>query len=85
MPLEFDQHGKLIRQRGQERRKLALPARRTIFEDGEKVRIVGLMPGRVFNGVIVSLSPLKARVTDKDKIWEGAETPSGIRKARQEQ
>jgi len=72
--------GKLIRKRP-EPRKLKLPNPQTVYALGELCLIKGLMPGMTFNGVITCLSPMRAKVTDADPIWHGAEVSKGIRKA----
>lgn len=50
---------------------------------GEQVTIRGMREGVRLLGVVISVYPLKARVTnpkDPDPVFEGAETTDGIRK-----
>lgn len=54
-------------------------SRQTKFEIGEAVLIRGLRK-EPLKGVIISLRPKRARVTDPDPVFEGAETTDGIRK-----
>jgi hypothetical protein len=58
-------------------------SRQTQFEIGEEVLIRGLRPEKL-KGVIVSLRPKKAKVTDPDPVFEGVETTDGIRKIPRE-
>lgn len=51
------------------------------FTIGEEVRIHGLRD-RGLLGKIVSLSPLRAKVTEPDKVFQGTETTVGIRKLK---
>jgi hypothetical protein len=55
---------------------------RITWSMGEEVRVIGLMPKQEFAGVVCSLTPLRAKVTTPDKIWQGCEVQSAmIRKA----
>lgn len=54
-------------------------SREARYELNEEV-LIHQLRDHPLKGVVISIRPLKAKVTDPDKVFHGAETTDGIRK-----
>lgn len=54
-------------------------SRQKRFEIGEEV-LIHRLRSQGLKGVVVSLNPLRAKVTENDPVFHGAETTDGIHK-----